>query len=187
MKYINSCTFCSRTESSHWRILDGKLDCGLCHKTPLPSQYLFHWNTKDRVKQKPICFNCRAESSPLWRKIPQGMEDAGSSLCNACGLYLKTHSRHRPVDWKAKLSKKRKLSLEVSIESHPSPPSSAGTTPKAFSIESMLNPVDEAPLFLIRAGNTTPESPETECQSFNPAKVLHQLQGFKMDSLARVD
>ena len=37
------------------------------------------------------CRNCGTTTSPLWRKDAEGF-----SLCNACGLYFKTHGRHRP-------------------------------------------------------------------------------------------
>ena len=36
------------------------------------------------------CANCGVTSTPLWRRAPDG-----SSMCNACGLYMKSHSSHR--------------------------------------------------------------------------------------------
>ncbi|KAJ1032549.1 hypothetical protein NDA16_000572 [Ustilago loliicola] len=36
------------------------------------------------------CSNCGVTSTPLWRRAPDG-----STICNACGLYMKSHSTHR--------------------------------------------------------------------------------------------
>ncbi|KAJ3055774.1 hypothetical protein HK097_009344 [Rhizophlyctis rosea] len=41
---------------------------------------------------KKKCANCKTMSSPSWRKCP----DTGETLCNACGLYRKTHHQPRP-------------------------------------------------------------------------------------------
>jgi hypothetical protein len=40
-----------------------------------------------------VCDNCATTSTPLWRKD----RESGQVLCNACGIYLKTHGRHRPI------------------------------------------------------------------------------------------
>ncbi|KAI9222202.1 hypothetical protein BC828DRAFT_346327 [Blastocladiella britannica] len=40
-----------------------------------------------------MCANCEVKYSPLWRR---GL--AGEVLCNACGLYVKTNGKHRPID-----------------------------------------------------------------------------------------
>ncbi|KAK9817671.1 hypothetical protein WJX72_000420 [[Myrmecia] bisecta] len=41
-----------------------------------------------------VCANCNTTSTPLWRKD----RNTGEVLCNACGVYLKTHGRTRPLD-----------------------------------------------------------------------------------------
>eukprot|EP00123_Amoebidium_parasiticum_P001306 comp12362_c1_seq1/m.7243 comp12362_c1_seq1/g.7243 ORF comp12362_c1_seq1/g.7243 comp12362_c1_seq1/m.7243 type:complete len:507 (-) comp12362_c1_seq1:255-1775(-) len=38
------------------------------------------------------CVNCKTLNSPLWRRDP-----AGNCLCNACGLFFKSHGHHRPL------------------------------------------------------------------------------------------
>lgn len=35
------------------------------------------------------CANCGVLDTPLWRKASDG---SGATLCNACGIYLKTHN-----------------------------------------------------------------------------------------------
>lgn len=39
-----------------------------------------------------VCANCGTSTTPLWRK-----DREGRIICNACGLYYKLHSSHRPV------------------------------------------------------------------------------------------
>ena len=40
------------------------------------------------------CANCSTQATPLWRKD----RGTGLMLCNACGIYSKTHGRARPLD-----------------------------------------------------------------------------------------
>ena len=40
------------------------------------------------------CAHCNTSNTPLWRKD----RATGLMLCNACGIYLKTHGKHRPLD-----------------------------------------------------------------------------------------
>ena len=41
---------------------------------------------------EPECSNCGTNQTPLWRRNHDAL-----LLCNACGLYLKIHKRHRPL------------------------------------------------------------------------------------------
>ncbi|PWN47060.1 hypothetical protein IE53DRAFT_273788 [Violaceomyces palustris] len=41
------------------------------------------------------CSNCGVTSTPLWRRAPDG-----STICNACGLYMKSHSTHRTTSFR---------------------------------------------------------------------------------------
>lgn len=41
---------------------------------------------------KVTCSNCGTDSSPLFRRDAEGLY-----ICNACGLYLKSHGHHRPM------------------------------------------------------------------------------------------
>ncbi|KAI8343022.1 hypothetical protein BC941DRAFT_410233 [Chlamydoabsidia padenii] len=45
----------------------------------------------DDSNTPPICSNCQATSTPLWRRSPDDQ-----LLCNACGLYQKLHNAPRP-------------------------------------------------------------------------------------------
>lgn len=49
------------------------------------------------------CQNCGTTTTPLWRR-----DDSGNTICNACGLYYKLHSVHRPVSMKKNSIKRRK-------------------------------------------------------------------------------
>ncbi|KAI8871357.1 glucocorticoid receptor-like (DNA-binding domain), partial [Ramicandelaber brevisporus] len=48
------------------------------------------------------CANCLCTRTPLWRR---GRD--GQSLCNACGLYYKTHGDDRPLSMKSDVVRKR--------------------------------------------------------------------------------
>ncbi|KAL7276502.1 GATA zinc finger protein 3 [Rhizina undulata] len=50
----------------------------------------------------PICQNCTTSTTPLWRR-----DEAGSVLCNACGLFLKLHGKPRPISLKTDVIKSR--------------------------------------------------------------------------------
>lgn len=49
------------------------------------------------------CANCNTTSTPLWRR-----DEQGNTICNACGLYYKLHSVHRPMTMKRSIIKRRK-------------------------------------------------------------------------------
>ncbi|KAH0844422.1 GATA factor SREP [Fonsecaea pedrosoi] len=42
-----------------------------------------------------VCSNCGTTKTPLWRRSP-----TGHTICNACGLYLKTRNAPRPTNFK---------------------------------------------------------------------------------------
>lgn len=49
------------------------------------------------------CFNCDTTITPLWRR-----DDAGNTICNACGLFYRLHGSHRPIKMKRSTIKRRR-------------------------------------------------------------------------------
>jgi len=58
-----------------------------------------------RVPGELTCVNCKTHNTPLWRRGHRG-----DYLCNACGLYWKIHSTHRPLSLKTDVIKPRNRS-----------------------------------------------------------------------------
>jgi GATA-binding protein len=78
------------------------------------------------------CQNCGTTITPLWRR-----DEAGRTICNACGLYYKLHNAHRPVTMKKAVIKRRKRVIpaqedgkEISVSPSPAPetPMEKGST-----------------------------------------------------------
>ncbi|KAJ1965154.1 GATA type transcriptional activator of nitrogen-regulated proteins [Dipsacomyces acuminosporus] len=55
---------------------------------------------------RPICFNCGTDYTPLWRRDAEG-----HVTCNACGLYYKLHNKHRPISMKRNAIKRRRRGI----------------------------------------------------------------------------
>lgn len=47
------------------------------------------------ASEEYLCARCGTSKTPLWRKPP----GTDTKLCNACGIYLKTHGKQRPMKW----------------------------------------------------------------------------------------
>ncbi|RUS15824.1 hypothetical protein BC937DRAFT_91958, partial [Endogone sp. FLAS-F59071] len=71
------------------------------------------YNQHQTSRQALVCANCHTTTTPLWRR-----DEAGNTICNACGLYYKLHNVHRPVTMKRSVIKRRK---RVALASSPQP------------------------------------------------------------------
>jgi len=71
------------------------------------------YNQHQVNRQALICANCGTNTTPLWRR-----DEAGNTICNACGLYFKLHNVHRPVTMKRSVIKRRK---RVALATSPPP------------------------------------------------------------------
>ncbi|KAI7865611.1 hypothetical protein BDF14DRAFT_1699692, partial [Spinellus fusiger] len=61
--------------------------------TPAPVPYSTPISESDSDgEHTQHCANCSTTNTPLWRR-----DSDGNTICNACGLYYKLHSVHRPM------------------------------------------------------------------------------------------
>ena len=100
---VRRCFHCTTAKTSLWRLHNGESlwnACGLfikCHGTARPSKLardlplLTRW--KRNIDVPLVCTNCDSTTTPAWRRGPEG-----ALLCNACGLHLRIHREHRPMD-----------------------------------------------------------------------------------------
>ncbi|KAI7876302.1 uncharacterized protein EV154DRAFT_66968 [Mucor mucedo] len=66
-------------------------------------------SASDGQSPRPVCTNCSATTTPLWRRSAQD-----ELLCNACGLYQKLHNAPRPKTLKPHNARKEAKDDEAS-------------------------------------------------------------------------
>jgi hypothetical protein len=102
------CDNCGVDNTPIWRRVENGTFCNACglylklHNTARPKLLKNNCVKKSLPEERPSCMNCSTLNTPLWRRT-----DDGRPLCNACGLYYKTHQAHRPLSMKTNVIKKR--------------------------------------------------------------------------------
>lgn len=104
------------------------------------------------------CHNCHVTKTPLWRRTP----DRAHSLCNACGLYYKQYSTHRPLHVRQKQQTSKQSSPIASPTASVSPvtsPMNNLTSPASSAVEVAAN--------LLRPLLTNQQQSCTRCHQVN--------------------
>ncbi|CAM1508919.1 Fc.00g026580.m01.CDS01 [Cosmosporella sp. VM-42] len=110
------------------------------------------------------CHNCEATATPIWRR-----DKNGNKICNACGLYLKFHGKHRPVAMKKLTIKRRKRTFAAlqAVETGDGVRDIAGTT-------DLENTPDDGPVHKVSCLiETSSKRPPGNCQSIESKFFLH--------------
>ncbi|SPO28709.1 related to gata transcription factor [Ustilago trichophora] len=110
------------------------------------------------------CFNCGTYTTPLWRK-----DDAGHTVCNACGLYLKLHNEHRPVTMRADVIKKRSRYDEK--RGRASAANSRRTSPQPQSAPSSASAESSEPMVVDKPARAKSNSVTFQLQPSNAAET----------------
>ncbi|CAO3657001.1 unnamed protein product [Mucor hiemalis] len=81
--------------------------------SPSSSSTTSESSTSSETQVNLICANCQTTTTPLWRR-----DEGGQPICNACGLYFKLHSVHRPITMKRSTIKRRKRVTAATMVTH---------------------------------------------------------------------
>ncbi|KAF2097832.1 hypothetical protein NA57DRAFT_40610 [Rhizodiscina lignyota] len=110
--------------------------------------------------QPTTCTNCFTQTTPLWRRNPEG-----HPLCNACGLFLKLHGVVRPLSLKTDVIKKRNRGSGNTVGASGS--GGAGGNSRGTKKSSRKNSIAHTPA-------TTPGGPKSGQQSQNQSRQEFQ-------------
>ncbi|KAJ7575641.1 hypothetical protein C8J56DRAFT_1063242 [Mycena floridula] len=169
------CLNCGATQTPLWRRgLNDELNCNACglycklHKKPRPKTIRnTHGDARNQNTSRPEtidvmaqCYNCHTTTTPLWRK-----DDAGKTVCNACGLYYKLHGSARPISMKSdvKVRKRSRHETPRYIPDTITPLATPEVSRQASPVREaspVLSPDSTTQMFSPTSSHFTPTSPQ---------------------------
>lgn len=117
------------------------------------------------------CFNCDTATTPLWRR-----DDDGNNICNACGLYYKLHSVHRPLSMKRTIIHRRKRVHMVRKYAQEPP---IQQRRQSYEEESDSSSALDIPISIPRRRSSLHQlSPIIDSSNASPSESLPNIQSF---------
>ncbi len=144
----------------------------------LPKREAPHPSSQGGYGGAQTCANCSTSSTPLWRRC----RETGDMLCNACGIYRKTHGTDRPL---GKVRRKSSMSHSSTAKksrlapSEPTPPlfvnDTVGSVVLVDPPPSALQYVYTHPTGLRTVATRNPSSPDKVARSFHALGMTPKL------------